>query len=75
VLAEVLWVDGLRVVGDGDVGVEQGWTIQLTHHLLVLLENSVLLLLPFAPLGCVFEGLQLLLALLGMLLFGERIES
>lgn len=63
-LAEVLWVDGLRVVGDGDVGVEQDWTVQLTHHLFVLLENRVLLLLSLTLLGCVLERLQLFLALL-----------
>lgn len=60
--AEVLRVDGLRIIGDGDVGVKKDWSVELPHYFFVLLESYVLFLWGLSCLCRIFQGLQLLLA-------------
>lgn len=74
VLAEVVRVDGLRIIGDGDVGVKKDWSVELLHHLFVLLESYVLFLLGLSCLCRIFQGLKLLLAELRLLFLCEGIE-
>jgi hypothetical protein len=44
-LAVMPWVNGLAVVGDGNVGIQKNRAVDFPHYLAVLLEHQVLLYL------------------------------